>query len=110
MFDWFWNLPPLRAAQSWVDTTRAWDIDPIWAIVIGLGLVFATIALMSRPPAVHERKTAYGHYLGKITPKSIARMLTAPERRKLKTRAEMQAAVERSRARARRKRAKEGEE
>ncbi|MEM8657212.1 MAG: hypothetical protein AAFV27_01730 [Pseudomonadota bacterium] len=101
MFDWFWEMPVMVTLQSWVDSTRALPIDPIWTLIgfiaIGLGLV----AWFSHP-TTRDHKLPGSNYRGGITPKTINKMLVTPKRKRLLSRKQMEEDLRKARA-ARRK-------
>ncbi len=102
MLDWLWTWPPMQTAQGWVEASRG-AVDPLWAIVICLAAVLAVMGWLAQPPdAARDRKPMGHHYRGRLTPKTLGRMLRSPRPRRARTRAEMERAVARA-ARARRR-------
>ncbi|MSU92278.1 hypothetical protein GE300_22365 [Rhodobacteraceae bacterium 2CG4] len=100
MLDWFWNWGPIAALSGAAAQTR--QIDPIWLLVGVMLLVFALVWALNRPPTVRENRSMGQSYRGKLSPRTLHRMLAPPQKRQVRTRDELYAAVERSRrARAR---------
>jgi len=64
----------MEKIQGWVDATRAW-VDPLYGMMAVVALGLLLVWLLNRPPTIRERKTMGGHYLGKITPKTLPKML-----------------------------------
>lgn len=107
MFDWFWDLQVMRDLQGLADRTRAMDIDPVWALIFFVAVGLFAVWRMNQPATTRDTKPMGGHYLGKLTPKSLARMAQSPERKRIRTRKEAEAAVARAAARRRKAEARE---
>ena len=92
MAEGFWNWGPMPTLQAWVDATRAW-VDPVMALSVAVLLALLAVALFSRPPSTTRDHGPPGtHFLGRLDPKNLARMLLPP-RRKPRSRSEMEAAI-----------------
>lgn len=95
MFEWFWNWGPIAALQGVADETR--QVDPIWLLVGVMLLVFALIWALNRPPTVRDNSSMGQSYRGKLSPKTLHKMLAPPQKKSIRSRDEIYAAVERSR-------------
>jgi len=93
--EWFWNWGPIAALQGVADQTR--QVDPIWLLVGVMLLVFALVWALNRPPTVRDNRSMGQSYRGRLSPRTLHRMLAPPERKRTKSRDEIYAAVERSR-------------
>jgi len=97
MFDWFWNSALMVTLQGWVDATRALPIDPIWWFIGLMGIALGLVAWFNQPPSTRDQKLPGTSYKGKVTPKTIEKMLVTPKRRQLRSRKQMEAEVRRAR-------------
>ena len=77
--------------QSWVDTTRAIQIDPIWGIIGIISIALGAVAWFNKPATIRDRNIAGASYKGKITPKTIDKMIVTPKRKRLRSRQQMEA-------------------
>ncbi len=93
--EWFWNWGPIAALQGVADETR--QVDPVWLLVGVMLLVFALIWALNRPPTVRDNRSMGQSYRGKLSPKTLHKMLAPPERRRTRSRDELYEAVQRSR-------------
>jgi|GEM_PF-5839407 len=85
----FWDWPIMVSLQELADQTRT-AFDPLHLIIVGFLAALLVLYLMNRPAGARDRAPPGGHYLGKITPKSLPGMLIEPEKKKKrKSRAEI---------------------
>ena len=64
----------METVQEWVDATRAW-VDPLYGMMALVALGLLVVWLLNRPATIRDRRMMGGHYLGKITPKTLPKML-----------------------------------
>ncbi len=87
----------MATLQGWVDATRALPIDPLWWFIGLMAVALGLVAWFNQPPTTRDQKMPGSSYHGKITPKTIDKMLVMPKRKQLRSRQQMEAELRKAR-------------